>query len=598
MKIFILKFMLDYKKILKSLSIEKVLIFIYFSTYLIILLPFLKNAPISGHDIGAHLVHLRVFTDALHQGQFPVRWIEWTQAGQNQPLFLIYQPFIYYLSQIPHLLGFSLLNSLYIIVIISWLLSGLTMFLFVKNITNNTLAGLVSSSIYVFAPYHILDVLIRNSFPEALALAIIPALFFSIERYFKTQNINYLSLLSLAFGLVLLAHPLTFIVFAIPLFFFIFYLIYKNISYRIKILRNISLSFILGFGISAFFILPSLIEQKYINTQYLNGGIYDFRNHFACINQLIWSDWGYGNSISGCFDKMSFQIGLINLLIFFGSIAFIIYQLKRRLISESAKLVIFFILTTIFGIIMSLSVSRHIWEIIPYISFLQFPWRFLGIVIFSISAISGLLLANLKNKKYRLIIFGMIIILTPLFSYGFIQTTKYLPKNFFAQDSASFYHPSTIFQKKHIANMGYMPKTARVLPLPSKVPENQILIADPDAKISVIKNKFHYKEYVVELKKPSEIILYIHHFPGWSYSINGSNSIPDYSNDYGFVVLQADRGKNHITAEFKDTFIVSLSELITIISIIILAGSLIFSRWRKKILAMIHPFNIFTVNNS
>ena len=104
--------------------VENLLILVSLSVYGLLLSPFFKDQTLAGHDAGAHLPYLRIFTDALYQGQFPVRWTEWIFRGQNQPLFNFYQPLLYYLAQIPHLLGNNILNSLYLTVLFLCLFQG------------------------------------------------------------------------------------------------------------------------------------------------------------------------------------------------------------------------------------------------------------------------------------------------------------------------------------------------------------------------------------------------------------------------------------------------------------------------------------------
>jgi len=50
--------------------IEKVLIVLSLGIYFLLFPPFFKNLTLAGHDVGSHLTYLRLFTDALSQGQF------------------------------------------------------------------------------------------------------------------------------------------------------------------------------------------------------------------------------------------------------------------------------------------------------------------------------------------------------------------------------------------------------------------------------------------------------------------------------------------------------------------------------------------------
>ncbi len=74
------------------------------------------------HDSAAHFTYAYLFDRAIAQGQFPVRWIEWVRDGHGQPLFSFYQPGLYYLTQITHVVVPSLSRSLSVTVLIAWCL--------------------------------------------------------------------------------------------------------------------------------------------------------------------------------------------------------------------------------------------------------------------------------------------------------------------------------------------------------------------------------------------------------------------------------------------------------------------------------------------
>jgi hypothetical protein len=68
-----------------------------------IALPFMQPGYPSGHDVGAHVTYSYRFDQAWQQGQIPVRWVEGTRPGDNQPLFNFYQVGFYYLVELVHL---------------------------------------------------------------------------------------------------------------------------------------------------------------------------------------------------------------------------------------------------------------------------------------------------------------------------------------------------------------------------------------------------------------------------------------------------------------------------------------------------------------
>jgi hypothetical protein len=556
--------------------IEKILIVLSLGIYFLLLPPFFKNLTLAGHDVGSHLTYLRIFTDALSQGQFPVRWIEWVQGGQNQPLFNFYQPLLYYIAQIPHLFGADILNSLHQTILFLWLFSGFLTFLFVRNLTKNNLASVVSSALYVFAPYHILDVFVRTAYPEATALAFAPGLFFAIERYFTTGKRYYLGLLALFLAAVFTSHPPTLIMFSFPLVLYFIYLLFKDYKNGLKskliLIRGGFTLFglAMGGGLAAFFAIPAFLQQNLINSSSLNAGYLDFHNHYACLLQLIWSSWGFGTSVQGCLDNISFQVGIINWLIFISAITilFTYFYLKKQINSTTQAL--FWIIIAFFGMYMTLSFSQPFWEGVPYVSFLQFPWRFLSVVIFAIAVLGGIIFTFITNKKQQLGLFVILIIAIPALSFNYLKPAAYLAKDYFAQDSPDFYKGLANAQRNDTAELGYMPKYAEVLPDPQTVSTLEIKTLDTDAKIAVVKNTFVNKEYVLIVPKKTRAVLYIHYFPGWKFSVNGKEVKANYVNIYGFPYINLPTGQSQVKAWFTDTPIVMVANLISLLSFIIL----------------------------
>lgn len=566
---------------------RNILIFISLFVYLVLFPPFLKNQALGGHDAGAHLTYLRLVTDALSQGQFPVRWIEWVQPGQNQPLFSYYQPLLYYLGQIPHFLGFDTLNSLYLTVLALWLFSGLTTYFFVRNITKDTLAGLVASSLYVFAPYHILDVFVRSAYPESIALAFAPGMFWAVERLIATEKRIYLSPLAVFTAATFVSHPPTLLMFGVPLFSYICFLFYEKFKseFKLELLTRkiifILLGFVLGGGLAAFFAIPALLQQSLTKASSLNAGYLDFHKHFVCLTQLFWSDWGYGISQQGCTDQLSFQLGIINWAVIVSIIAILALHFYKKITHPAIKQTLFWLSIAFFGMYMTLSFSQPFWEGTPYLSFLQFPWRFLSVAIFAAAVLSGMLFMYLRKETYKIALFIIFIIATPFLSYRYLQPAAYLDKGYFAQDSPDFYKGIARGQGG-TALMGYFPKTMEVLPEQNKVPINKIALSNSNATGTVVKDTFTYKEFSISSKSPIKAELFIHYFPGWKFYVNEAEVKPDTSNIYDFVYLSLPAGNNKIVARFDNTPLITAANSISLLSILVLIAFLVFES--KKII--------------
>ena len=142
---------------------------------------------------------------------------------------------------------------------------------------------------------------------------------------------------------------------------------------------------LLALGIAAIFLLPRSVEQKYLTSDPLIGGFFNYRKHFLNANQLLSPFWGYGYAGENGTDQFSLQLGLIPTLlavVALGAIA------KTRG-TIRAHIALFAAITGLIVFSM-LPLSAPLWE--PFaavIGFVQFPWRLLIVTTFALAFLSG-----------------------------------------------------------------------------------------------------------------------------------------------------------------------------------------------------------------
>ncbi len=77
----------------------------------------------------------------------------------------------------------------------------------------------------------------------------------------------------------------------------------------IKALMPPALGGLAGLGLSAAFWLPAFVERQYVRVDQWFDGRYAYRGHFVELTQFFSPAWGFGVSIPGPDDAISFQIG-------------------------------------------------------------------------------------------------------------------------------------------------------------------------------------------------------------------------------------------------------------------------------------------------
>src|ERR1035437_7787538 len=135
----------------------------------------------------------RVFemTKSLKDGMFPVRWVADLGFGFGYPIFNFYAPFAYYVGSAINILGLDLSFSTKLMMAFGIIFSGFSMYLLAKEIWGKS-GGVVSALLYVFVPYHAVDVFVRGDVAEFWAYAFIRLVFCGLFSVHKTGKFPFL----------------------------------------------------------------------------------------------------------------------------------------------------------------------------------------------------------------------------------------------------------------------------------------------------------------------------------------------------------------------------------------------------------------------
>lgn len=319
--------------------------------------------------------------------QIPCRWVPDMGYGFGFPLFNYYPPLPYLFGELFRLFGIAFTDTVKITFIAAFVFSGVSMYFLSKEFFGKW-GGIISSVFYLWAPYHSVDAYVRGAMNESWALIWFPAiLLFGYKLIIsKKEKAKWIILLALSWFGLLTSHNLMALIFG-PVFVgwcVIWIIKNKNI---IPGVIKLAIAGILSLGLAAFFTLPVTLEQGLVHTETLIQGYYDYSAHFATIKQLLFSRfWGYGPSVWGANDGLSFQVGWLHWIlpiIIFG-LAFLFFIRKRK-VENWMVIIAYFFAVGWFALFMIHNKSTPIWLHIQAMRFVQFPWRFLTLVILSFS---------------------------------------------------------------------------------------------------------------------------------------------------------------------------------------------------------------------
>lgn len=496
---------------------------------------------------------------SLSAGQFPVRWVKDLGFGYGYPLFNFYPPLAYYTGEIFHLAGTSFIDATKIVWLIALLGSGITMYFLAREFFGE-IGGLVSSMFYLYAPYHAIDAYVRGALSELFSFVWLPLILLFSYQSIKTGKLKYSIWTGIVLALLMITHNLVFLPF-IALF-AVWYLLLTIIFQRQNLLRACLLflvACVLGFGLTAFFWLPSLWEKKYtLVDQILTHELASYKIHFVCPNQLWDSSWGYGGSVAGCVDGLSFKLGKPHVLLALLSlpIAFYLWAKKKRQLAVILATILFL---SAFSVFMTTSYSQVIWDNIPQLWYLQFPWRFLEFAALSMSFSAGAIFLVIKNIRLQSLV-GLVLIAGVIFlGAKYFVPRRYLTAaensdqtslnhiRWYVSNTSFEYLPRDIATEK--TNLG----TTRVAIGQNTVArDNYRLLSGKLTKSSEV---FQSDRFAMTGSALTASILQfsIVNFPGWKVWVGDKLTDIDDSNPLKLITIAIPPGSYKIIGQFTDT---------------------------------------------
>lgn len=555
------KFALDRKEFLIGLVLSVSLLWPLFA------------APFFSHHDDVQIIRLHQTDKCFKDHQIPCRWVPDLGGVYGYPIFNYYAPLPYYFGEIIYLVTSNFIWTAKIMFAVSFIGSYVFMYFLSKKFFGK-LGGSVSAIFYAYAPYHALDFYIRGAMGEMWALMFFPAIFWAIARFEQSIKISNLLLVVIFLAGLIMSHNLSSMIFLplMLLWIVLLFLIKKNKKFLLLSGLGICLAVLL----SAFYLFPMIFEKNLIHIDTTTSGYFSYTEHFKGFRKLLERSWGYGSSVrevpGGERDKLSFQIGWVHLLGWLIALVTAITLWKRN---KRVNLIIIFSSGAAMAAIFMINPrSEFIWKSLDTLRYLQFPWRFLLLVIFFISFISGSFVLSMGKKIQHLYFLLVTLVVVLNFSYfrpeKFIQITD---KEYLSGQNWDKIIKRSIFD--------YLPIFAKEPPAELATERYEVLTGD--SRIFDFKEGTNWINFKTETKTHTIIRLSQYYFPNWRIFVNGKEIKFDYqSNTLGLMTIILGEGIHDVYARLYDTPVRSISNTITLSASIIVILLFIYQFDRVK----------------
>jgi hypothetical protein len=317
------------------------------------------NYPVIGHDAYVHLNWLDQFTRLAAQGVCYPRWLPNSFGGFGAPTFYFYPPLVYCAASCFHVLGVSSASALYQFVQITFsFLAVFTSFILLRQQNGTRSRAITGSLLYSFLAYHFCDVYIRDALTEHAALAFFPIVFLRFPDRIRSTTIYVLGWT----GLFLTNLPISYIAVILVLVVLCAHRSFKELPIQ-------AVSLIIAIAASAIYLFPAFGLRGLIHQRHL----FDLPMHTS----------QFGFALLDIFQGHPDWLRTLSVATIIAGVICFIAMLKNS--DSESRAWKWLIAVAIFFQIPFL--SAPLWHVIPGMPFVQFSWRWNGILLLAIAAI-------------------------------------------------------------------------------------------------------------------------------------------------------------------------------------------------------------------
>ncbi len=515
------------------------------------------------HDARHSVYFLVEFDRAFRAGALWPVWGPDLAVGFGYPLWLIYAPLAYFAGQGFHLLGLGFTAATKATWALGFILGALGTYRLARRWWGPA-AGLVASVAFTYAPYHLVQIYVRAALAEFMALAWLPCVVLALVALWDAPGPRRAALAALAGAALLMLHTVSMLTF-VPLIAGLVLVLWlrdlasqRDQPHWQKAVSWTAAAAVVGGLLAAIFLVPMLLERSYIVESQWVSATYNYRNHFVYPLQFVDPAWGFGYSVPGADDGMSFQLGLAIIPL---AVAGALAAIRGRPASLPRRVeVLFLILASFVALFMMTSASTALWDVLPLVEMIQFPWRLLAIQVFTLALLAGVAAHWLEQRSSlgrRALAISAVASAILVASLPYIRA-ELVPAEPWRES------PLAVFDfELNFKDMRGMTRWSERQPQDEDSPLiAQYLAGEEIRRAAIVAGEGNIiaqasgalSAYAtVQAAGPVRLRFYTYYFPGWRGTVNGQpvELHPDPPN--GLIGLDLPAGEHHVVVRFGAT---------------------------------------------
>ena len=535
-------------------------------------LPLLSGLP-SGYDMITDIKFASELKAALLAGEFFPGWAN-DNFGFGSIGIRFYPPLSFYLLAITEMITADWFWAIWANLLFWMCLGSVGIFIFVRE-WGTTGQGLIAGIAYAMVPQHLSEVFQFFLFAEFAAWGVMPFCFLFLTRICRHGRWIDVVLFAISYSALILTHiPTTVIV---SLSFPVYVLAVMDRAEFLEIFKRLAVGVVLTIGATSFRWVSIISEfdwlahndSKYA-TGYFQYAMWLFPNTLTSRNQFIFvlSSW-------------LFDIAIVMTVALIVPAAVYLVWTRREENSDIRKIVTASVCTTAFAFFLLSRPSEFVWDAIPFLQKLQFPWRWMSVL--SFSAVVGFALSvprllRLMQGRERLVAYPALTLIVTIILFNITQIiipSAPIPFAKFAEVERKVAE-EPLFE-------GWWPVWAKA----EAFEANRELSADGRAVETSGWND-SAKTVTIAGGEPAPLILPLFYYPHWKATVNGIPANVSL-NENGVIVIPIPGDATTVRLHFEEPFRNLLMIWISLVVWIFFGLSIFAQAARQLVLKLPRP---------
>lgn len=470
------------------------------------------------HDGNNHLIRFANYRIAMREGQLPPRLAPNLVNGYGYPVFNYNYPLANILSVPFSVLDIHYESTLKILFTASMFALIYGADLWLKQLQFKRSSRLFALLLLAANPYLLTSIIYRGNIGEIMAVATLPWIF-----YFLSKRKFYQ--LTIGLTLLFLAHNIAALFAGMLIMFVALFELRKATDWQ-----RFFFSLVAAVAMSLWFWLPALAEKHLITLDGVDLTL-NFAEHFPTLTQLLRLPLHFGYSYWGSVDSMSLGLGLVQSLLLLLTVLYLLQSLWRKHQPEVWTVV------SLVLVMAQLPFFQAVYELVPFASFVQFPWRMSLLLAIALIPVAALLLTQLGTTARKILWILLFLQIGQLYQLRPIDYQYKNPIDYEADAGTTS------------VNQENMPRS---FSYPFFGPKQEpILILEGEGELRVEAVFGSQRRYQLHLTTPATIVESTAYFPGWQSTANDQLvSYFDNEHTQGRIAYQLPAGDYQVVTKF------------------------------------------------